>query len=46
MAHRFFVFLPSGIFIDEIEFEDVRKERDDIAKKYLRHYVDKKKLKR
>jgi hypothetical protein len=28
MAHRFFIFLPNGIFLDEIEFEEAREERE------------------
>jgi len=42
MVHRFFVFLPNGIFLDEIEFEEVRKERESIEDKFLRNFKKKK----
>jgi hypothetical protein len=43
MAHRFFIFLPSGIFLDEIEFEEVRIERERIK---IKLKPDKKRVRR
>jgi hypothetical protein len=38
IAHRFFIFNEFGIFLDEIEFEEMRLENDMIR---IRNMIDK-----